>query len=358
MSNGESAYGPYIPAIRSGDSSGETIPQNLVQLATKGANWTQWIGPLVALGFLAVVFYEVRYLDFAQLVAKIPTLPSFWLLFFAYYFSGPISEWFIYRRLWNIPPSGFSALVRKFISNEILLGYLGEVYFYAWARRSTQIDASPYGAIKDVTILSALVGNGFTLLILAGLYPLFNTLEFGGFANTAYYSVGFVLLTSFVIMLLRNRLFSLAGPDLLYISWVHSARIVFTTTASALMWHLLLPEVDFRWWLLLAAGRLLISRLPLLPNKDVMFAAFAIAIIGHDSAIGGLIALITSLLLITHLAMATILAIPEIARNSRKGKSYEISIPDNGRCRTVAAGRAKSSIFARFRKSGRSLPRR
>ena len=286
MSNGESAYGPNLPAIGSRRSLAESIPQILVPLITKGTSWTQWIGPLVALGFLGVVFYEVRDLDFAQLVAKIPTLPSFWLLFFAYYFSGPVSEWFIYRRLWHIPLSGFVALVRKLISNEILLGYLGEVYFYAWARRSTQIHASPYGAIKDVTILSALIGNGFTLLILALLYPLFHTLEFGGVANTAYYSIGFVLLTS---------------------------------AASALMWHLLLPEVDFRWWVLLAAGRLLISRLPFLPNKDIMFAALAIAIIGHDSEIAELIALITSLLLITHLVIATILAIPEFAGRGSKG---------------------------------------
>lgn len=319
MSNGESAYGPYLPAIGGHRGFGGVRPQNLVPLISKGTSWTQWIGPLVALGFLAVVFYEVRNLDFAQLLAKIPTRPSFWLLFFAYYFSGPVSEWFIYRRLWHIPLSGFLALVRKLISNEILLGYLGEVYFYAWARRSAEIHAAPYGAIKDVTILSALIGNGFTLLILALLYPLFHTLEFGGVANTAYYSIGFVLLTSLVIMVLRNRLFSLAGPDLRYIAWVHAARIVFTTAASALMWHLLLPDVDFRWWLLLAAGRLLISRLPFLPNKDIMFAALAIVIIGHDSEIAELIALITSLLLITHLVIATILAIPEFARRGSKG---------------------------------------
>jgi hypothetical protein len=319
MSNGDTAYQPSLPAVGGRRGLASALPENLVPLVKKGANWTQWIGPLVALGFLGVVFYEIRNLDFAQLLAKIPTQPSFLILFFAYYFSGPVSEWFIYRRLWNIPLSGFLALVRKFISNEILLGYLGEVYFYAWARRNTQIRVAPYGAIKDVTILSALIGNGFTLLILALLSPIFHTLEFGGVANAAYYSIGFVLFTSLVIMALRNRLFSLTGRDLRYIAWVHAARIVFTTAASALMWHLLLPAVDFRWWLLLAAGRLLISRLPFLPNKDVMFAAFAIVIVGHDSAIAELIALITSLLLITHLFIATMLAIPELAHKVRKG---------------------------------------
>ena len=191
MSNGESAYGPYLPTVGSHRQLSETMPENLVPLITQGTNWTQWIGPLVALGFLGVVFYEVRHLDF-------------------------------------------------------------------------------------------------------------------------------VLLTSLVIMLLRNRLFSLAGSDLRYISYIHAARILFTTAAIALMWHLILPEVDFRWWLLLASGRLLISRLPFLPNKDIMFAALAVVIIGHDSEITELIALITSLLLMTHLVMATILAVPEIIRKRSK----------------------------------------
>ena len=151
MSNGESAYGPYLPVMGSQRGLRETMPANLAPLITKGAGWTQWIGPLVALGFLGVVFYEARNLDFAQMLARIPSLPSFWLLFFAYYFSGPVSEWFIYRRLWHIPLSGFGALIRKLISNEILLGYLGEVYFYAWARRSAEIQNAPYGAIKDVS---------------------------------------------------------------------------------------------------------------------------------------------------------------------------------------------------------------
>ncbi len=101
-------------------------------------------------------------------------------------------------------------------------------------------------------------------------------------------------------------------------SYIHAVRIIFTTAAIALMWHLLLPDVDFRWWLLLAAGRLLISRLPFLPNKDIMFAALAITIIGHDSEIAELIALITSLLLMTHLVMATILSVPEIIRKRSK----------------------------------------
>ena len=49
--------------------------------------------------------------------------------------------------------------LKKLIGNELLLGYVGEVYFYDWARRHVKMEGSPFGAVKDVAILSALAGN-------------------------------------------------------------------------------------------------------------------------------------------------------------------------------------------------------
>jgi hypothetical protein len=92
---------------------------------------------------------------------------------------GPVSEWVIYRHLWRIPFSGLGALLRKLVSNELLLGYLGEVQFYAWARARLNMVAAPFGAIKDVTILSALTGNIVTLVMLAGAWRLISSGAFG-----------------------------------------------------------------------------------------------------------------------------------------------------------------------------------
>ena len=58
--------------------------------------------------------------------------------------------------------SGLIALHKKRISNEVLLGYSGEAYFYAWARQRSQMVAAPFGAVKDVSILSAIAGNAIT----------------------------------------------------------------------------------------------------------------------------------------------------------------------------------------------------
>jgi hypothetical protein len=118
---------------------------DLEPLVEGGRNWTKWAGPLISFLILAAVAYQLRHLDRHSLMALLPSNPLFWAAFLASYLVSPVIEWVIFRRLWSLPPSGFAALLRKLVSNEILLGYLGEVYFYAWARRNAQITTAPFG---------------------------------------------------------------------------------------------------------------------------------------------------------------------------------------------------------------------
>ncbi|WP_230461308.1 hypothetical protein [Sphingobium sp. CAP-1] len=289
-------------------------PQPLIR---SGRNWTLWAGPLVSILILAVALHQFRDLDRASLWALMPTAPLFWLAFVAYYTAGPVSEWVIFRRLWTIPVGGFGALLRKLVSNEILLGYLGEVYFYAWARRSAAIRAAPFGALKDVTILSALVGNLVTLTMLAIAIPLFDALPIGASHWEITGSILFVLATSLAAMLLRRRLFALPRADLWFVSAIHLLRIAATTLLAAAMWHMLLPSVDVGTWILLSTLRQLISRLPLLPNKDVVFAGMAAFLIGRDSEIVSAMALMATLILATHLIVGIALGASGLWRGSR-----------------------------------------
>jgi hypothetical protein len=70
-----------------------------------------------------------------ELMAMVPRSAAFWVVFALNYTIPPLSEWVIYRRLWHIPASGIAALLRKQVSNELLMSYLGEVQFYAWRAR-------------------------------------------------------------------------------------------------------------------------------------------------------------------------------------------------------------------------------
>jgi hypothetical protein len=297
-------------------ASEKTIIDPLPLMPT-GRNWTRLAGPAVSLLILLAVAYQMRTFKIADMRALLPTSIGFWLVFAIYYMAGPTSEWIIFRRLWNIPISGIGALMRKLVSNEILLGYLGEVYFYAWARRNAQITAAPFGAIKDVTILSALVGNMMTLAMIVAAAPLISAFDIGISGRSFALSAAAVLLLSMMMLVMRNRLFTLPRSDLWMIACVHLARILTTTLLTAVMWHMLLPTIGLSWLAILGTLRLLVSRLPLLPNKDVAFAGFATFFVGNDVQIGSALALMAALILAAHLGVGAALGAAELSREAR-----------------------------------------
>ncbi|MXO97815.1 hypothetical protein GRI97_02285 [Altererythrobacter xixiisoli] len=280
--------------------------------------WATIFSGLLSVAMIVAVALQVSKLDTAELIEMVPESPLFWLVFPIFYLVGPGCEWIIFRRLWNIPGvSGFVALMRKLIYNELLLGYLGEAYFYTWARRRTEMTAAPFGAVKDVAILSALTGNFVTLGLLIVLWPFIRLTELGVDTQTVVLSLGFILLLSIGLMAFRRRIFSLPAEELRYITVMHLVRIAAQTALSALLWHIVLPDVPVIWWLYLATIRLLISRLPFVPNKDVVFAGLAVFMLGEDVAISSLMTMMAGLFLVVHLLVGAILALTDLAQMER-----------------------------------------
>ena len=279
-------------------------------------HWHRYVGLGISLLLLGAVIIRLRHVDATSMMRMTPTGVGFWFAFLLYYFMSPATEWVIFRRLWGIPPRGFFALVRKLVSNELLMGYVGELYFYTWARRNAHLTAAPFGAIKDVTILSGLVGNFMTLVMVGMAAPLLGSIELGVPKGTLIWSAVIVVVSSAAVLLFRRTLFTLPRKDLLTIAALHLMRVITTTAVAALMWHLLLPSVALTWWLVLGALRLLVSRLPLLPNKDVVFAGLASFLVGNEVGIGSAMALMAALILTMHLVMGATLGAGEFA--SRK----------------------------------------
>jgi hypothetical protein len=261
-------------------------------------------GPLLSIGILAAVFWRLRQLDFSGTWERIPTSPGFWLLFPFYYFSLTIADWVIFRRLWHIPPAGIGALLRKRLSNDLLFGYSGELYFYAWARRRGDITGAPFGAIKDVAILSAIVGNIVTLILFALAYPMLSRVDLGIQPHMALLSVVIIVGPSLLALMLRGHLFSMPAAEARFAITVHFIRHIATITLTILLWHFALPDISLRWWVTLASLQILVGRLPLVPNKDVVFAGFCLLLIGSDTKVVGLTAQIASLVLLSHILVA------------------------------------------------------
>lgn len=273
----------------------------------------RWLGPLISLGIFGAVLYQLRHLDIDAVVAILPRSPLFWLAFAAYYLATPVFDFLIFRRLWGLPAAGFGALTRKFVGNEILMGYIGEVHFYSWARGRLKMVAAPFGAVKDVAILSAVMGNVVTLAVLAAAYPFLGALHIGVAPKTLVAAVAITLSSSLALLMLRGRVLTLGRRDLAFVAAAQLLRVMVTALLPALLWHLAMPQIAIGWWILLAAIRLLLSRLPLLPNKDLVFAGVAVLLIGRTVGIEDLMTMMASLILATHLIVGAGLVLAEFA---------------------------------------------
>jgi hypothetical protein len=298
------------PPPGTGIDAGDPLP-----LAVRQSKLWQWATPALSVALLAMIVWQVFGQHKLDIVDAIPTNPLFWAALLSYWAAPIVSDFIIYRRLWNVPYEGLIALSRKQVGNALLFDLLGEAYFYGWARRKVRMSTSPFGAVKDVTILSALTGNAVTLVLIAVAWPYFDMqLPSAGpvTAQRVALAVGAVMLVSVLIIAFGKRLFSLAKADLWSISLVHLLRVLATTGLIALAWSLYDPATGFQAWALLAVAKLMLSRLPLFVNAEVIFAFIVVSIPGTSASVVQVVGVVTILTLLIHFVVGAILAIGDL----------------------------------------------
>lgn len=269
--------------------------------------WSTWLSRILSAALLIAILLQLGQIGAKQLHNALPQNLWFLPVLLALYFALPIADWIIFRRLWALPASGFLILLAKRIGNEVLISYSGEVYFYLWARKRTELSAAPFGAIKDVNILSALAANLVALLLLFVTYPLISQLNLGQYTDESVTFAAIMLMMSFLILLFSRRVFTLERSQLWWIFGVHIVRLSAGVLLCALLWFIILPGPHFGFWLVLSMIRLLVGRLPFFPNKEALFAVIAIFLVGQDNAVSTLIALTASTMLAMHVLVAAIL---------------------------------------------------
>jgi len=269
--------------------------------------WSTWLSRILSGSFLIAIVLQLGQIDAQQLHNALPQNLWFLPVLLALYFALPVADWIIFRRLWALPASGFFILLAKRIGNEVLISYSGEVYFYLWARKRSDLTAAPFGAIKDVNILSALAANLVALLLLALTYPFVSQLNLGTYTDASVICAAAILLMSFVILLFSRRVFTLERTQLWWIFGIHILRLSAGVLLCALLWFIILPGPHFGFWLVLSMIRLLVGRLPFLPNKEALFAVIAVFLVGQDSAVSTLITLTATTILALHVIVAAML---------------------------------------------------
>lgn len=262
--------------------------------------WPAVLGIVLTVAMVIGLAHALFDRGLAGLTRSVPADPRFWLCFALFYMALPVGDFLIFRRLWGIPMAGLVALTKKRIANDVIVNYTGEAYFYAWARARAKFVAAPFGAIKDVSILSAMAGNVITLAMLVVALPLGRGLLTPDQFHTGLWSTALLVAISAPFLIFSRRVFSLPRRQLWQVFALHCGRVIASSSFTALAWHYALPSVSLGMWLFLAAGRLLVSRLPFVPNKELLFFTFATLLIGQHEVLIQLLAFFAALTLVAN----------------------------------------------------------
>jgi hypothetical protein len=273
-----------------------------------------WLGGVLGAGMALAIVLQLGGATDTVLTTMAGLPPLVWPALLLLYLIQPLSDFVVYRRLWNLPPAGLEALLRKNVINEVVLGYSGDAYFYVWARREAHTAVAPFAAIKDAGIVSALLGNVLTLVLAAISATQLRELDFARQVGPALWSGFIPLAISVGVLLFGRRVFSLSLTQLVYIGAVCCMRLAVWTGLTILIWRMALPEVPPSVWIVLLAIRCLVSRIPLISNKDLVFGNLVLLLLGAHAPIAMLLAALALLILLLHLVVIAGLGAVDLIR--------------------------------------------
>ncbi len=253
----------------------------------KMALWLRAVFIAAIIGYLGVKIADIGWQDVFR---SLPANPFFYLIFIVIYLALPVSEIFIYQRLWHMPLGRYAAFfLRKQVYNAALVGYSGEMVFCFWAQDHLGLAAhKALSAIKDNNILSAMASNLVTVILVAAFFlsGKLDLLSAGtpGVMVTFLGGLGFVLVVSLLFARFRKRLISLPGRQAVFVFGVHLARVSLVAALQVLQWHLVIPQAPVSVWLAFLTAQFVLTRIPFLPNKDLVFLGLTLNLTGLVNA--------------------------------------------------------------------------
>ncbi len=255
------------------------------EAALERSRWTRAVRALLLVAVIAVLGHRIAEIGWGAIWQALPRAPLFYVLFLLLYLSLPLSEAWIYGRLWRRPMwPHLGTLLTKQACNFGILAYAGESYFGLWAHRRLDVPSGDIlRSLKDNNIVSALASNAMTLallLVLLGLPGGLAGLNADGASSAILAGGALLAAVMLATLILRKRIFSLGRAVLWRLFAVHALRLGLVVLLQALQWSVALPQVAVTVWIALIAVQFVITRLPMVPNKDLVFLAVALGLIG------------------------------------------------------------------------------
>ncbi len=254
---------------------------------------------LFFIGILLWLVLKVRAIGWGNVAAALPRTPWFYLLFIVMFLALPVSEVWIFRLLLGRRvPGALPVFIRKRVFNSAFVGYSGELYLFVWARQRLGMPAKTLLlAIKDNAILSALASASITSALLCAFMAsgrakwIADWLQSSGGVLIAALLVAAFLTP--LLLRLRSQILSVRWQTAATVLGIHVARILIVVLLQATQWAVVLPAEPWTVWITFLTVQMVISRLPLVPNRDLLFLSAALEmshiVDGPRAAMAGLL---------------------------------------------------------------------
>ncbi|KTT68748.1 hypothetical protein [Sphingomonas endophytica] len=237
-------------------------------------------------GMIVWMTLKVRAIGWREVIASLPVNPLFYVLFVIGFLILPASEIAVFRTIFGRPlPGGFPVYIRKRILNAALVGYSGEVYLFVWLRRVIGLPNKTIAiGLKDNAILSALASGMVTLALLIAFAAAGDARRIAAWLDPgpALLIAGLmgIIFLAPLLFRVRSQLIAMPLRQTLQVMGIHSARIVATVVLQATQWAVVLPQEPWGVWLVFLTAQMVISRLPVIPNRDLLFLSAALEMSG------------------------------------------------------------------------------
>ncbi|MEM9750733.1 MAG: hypothetical protein AAF869_07255, partial [Pseudomonadota bacterium] len=241
----------------------------------------RWIGRLAHIVLIAGVavylLYRLSELGWAEVWRALPASPWFYILFALRFAALPLFELLIYQRLWRTPLwRSLPVFIRKRVYNFAVVGYSGEAYLCLWGGRQRGLnERAVLLAVKDSNILSALASNALTVLLVGAMAYTGQLKEIASASPGVeiYFFAGAGLAGFLVaaVAYFRRQVLTAPPDDTRFVLGIHFTRLLFVQTLLAAQYAVAIPGTPITAWLMFLAAQLVLDRIPLLPNKDLLF---------------------------------------------------------------------------------------
>jgi hypothetical protein len=232
---------------------------------------------------VGVLFYRLTHIGWRDVINSLPQSAWFYAFFLMRFLTLPVTETAVYEIVWGRPVvAHIPAFIRKRVYNYAVAGYSGEGFLTLWARRRLGLsDRDAIVGIKDNSILGSFTANFATVSVVVAL-ALAGGLD-AGFklipAAQALFGVSFVAAASMItaVLIFRKQLIALPWRKARAVFTIHAVRQAMTLTLFAAMYAAAIPSESFGTWFLFIGLQLVISRIPFLPNQDLVYLTAALS---------------------------------------------------------------------------------